>query len=99
VTFDTPVNERDDADVESVRRALEAVADQIPRGCIVLISSQVPAGFTRELARAWERKHGRAPTSRELLHIAAKTVVVANDNFAVSGFRRLENAVDATFRK
>ena len=24
----------------------------------------------RELAQAWERKHGRAPTSRELLHIA-----------------------------
>jgi conjugative relaxase-like TrwC/TraI family protein len=24
----------------------------------------------RELARAWERKHGRAPTSRELLYIA-----------------------------
>jgi conjugative relaxase-like TrwC/TraI family protein len=24
----------------------------------------------RELARAWARKHGRAPTSRELLHIA-----------------------------
>jgi hypothetical protein len=24
----------------------------------------------RELAHAWERKHGRAPTSRELLHIA-----------------------------
>jgi hypothetical protein len=23
----------------------------------------------RELARKWERKHGRAPTSRELLHI------------------------------
>ncbi len=24
----------------------------------------------RELARAWQRRHGRAPTSRELLHIA-----------------------------
>ena len=24
----------------------------------------------RELAQAWEHKHGRAPTSRELLHIA-----------------------------
>ena len=24
----------------------------------------------RELARAWRRKHGRAPTSRELLYIA-----------------------------
>jgi UDPglucose 6-dehydrogenase len=56
VTFDTPVNERDEADVGSVRRALEDVADHIPHGCIVLISSQVPAGFTRELARAW---HGR----------------------------------------
>jgi hypothetical protein len=25
----------------------------------------------RELARAWERRHGRPPTSRELLHIAS----------------------------
>ena len=24
----------------------------------------------RELARAWERRHGRAPNSRQLLHIA-----------------------------
>ena len=31
----------------------------------------------RELARAWERKHGRAPTSRELLYIAnAATLAV-----------------------
>jgi hypothetical protein len=24
----------------------------------------------RELARAWQRRHGRAPTSRELVHVA-----------------------------
>jgi hypothetical protein len=29
----------------------------------------------RELARAWERRHGRAPNSRELLHIARKATL------------------------
>jgi hypothetical protein len=29
----------------------------------------------RELARAWERRHGRAPNSRELLHIADKATL------------------------
>ena len=31
----------------------------------------------RELARAWERKHGRAPTSRELLHIASDATLLS----------------------
>ena len=29
----------------------------------------------RDLARAWERKHGRAPTSRELLYIASEATL------------------------
>lgn len=53
VAFDTPVNERDEADVAFVRRGLDAIAGSIPRDCIVLISSQVPAGFTRQLAADW----------------------------------------------
>ena len=31
----------------------------------------------RELARAWEHKHGRAPTSRELLHIASDATLLS----------------------
>jgi hypothetical protein len=31
----------------------------------------------RELARAWERKHGRAPTSRGLLHIASDAALLS----------------------
>ena len=31
----------------------------------------------RELARAWEHKHGRAPTSRELLHIASDAALLS----------------------
>lgn len=50
VTFDTPVNEQDEADVEFVRHRLHQIAPHVSPGTIVLISSQVPVGFTRGLA-------------------------------------------------
>lgn len=53
VTFDTPVNERDEADVASVRARLEAVRGAVRPGTLVMVSSQVPVGFTRSLARDW----------------------------------------------
>lgn len=53
VTFDTPVNARDEADVGAVRARLEAVRDHLRPGTLVLVSSQVPVGFTRNLARDW----------------------------------------------
>ena len=54
VTFDTPVNERDEADVAFVRERLERIVNDIPRGTHVLVSAQVPVGFTRELERDWK---------------------------------------------
>jgi UDPglucose 6-dehydrogenase len=53
VAFDTPVNDRDEADVDYVRQRLHEVAGLLPRGALVLISSQVSVGFTRHLAAAW----------------------------------------------
>ncbi len=53
VTFDTPVDARDEADVASVRARLDAIRGAIRPGTLVLVSSQVPAGFTRTLARDW----------------------------------------------
>lgn len=53
VTFDTPVDDHDQADVASVRDALERVASAIRPGTLVLISSQVPVGFTGALQRDW----------------------------------------------
>jgi UDPglucose 6-dehydrogenase len=53
VTFDTPVDARDEADVASVRARLEAVRGALRPGTLVVISSQVPVGFTRSLAREW----------------------------------------------
>jgi UDPglucose 6-dehydrogenase len=56
VAFDTPVNERDEADVALVRARLEAVAGAVRPATTVLVSSQVPVGFTRALARDWTGK-------------------------------------------
>jgi UDPglucose 6-dehydrogenase len=53
VTFDTPVNDQDEADVGFVRDRLGDVAGHLRSGTLVLISSQVPVGFTRRLARDW----------------------------------------------
>jgi UDPglucose 6-dehydrogenase len=54
VTFDTPVNDRDEADVEFVRTQLDRIAPVLQPGTLVLISSQVPVGFTRALALDWQ---------------------------------------------
>jgi UDPglucose 6-dehydrogenase len=54
VTFDTPVNDRDEADVEFVRKQLDHIATALQPGTLVLISSQVPVGFTSALARDWQ---------------------------------------------
>jgi UDPglucose 6-dehydrogenase len=54
VTFDTPVNDHDEADVEFVRTQLEHIAPALQPGTLVLISSQVPVGFTSALAGDWQ---------------------------------------------
>jgi UDPglucose 6-dehydrogenase len=56
VTFDTPVDEDDRADPDWVREQLEAVREWVGPGTIVLISSQVPVGFTAALERDWRSR-------------------------------------------
>ena len=52
ITYDTPVDEDDNADVSHVARAVESLFPHIPEGALVLISSQLPVGSTRRLERA-----------------------------------------------
>lgn len=52
VTFDTPVNEDDVPQVSAVVDPILALIPILPGGCVVLISSQVPVGTTRQLAIA-----------------------------------------------
>jgi len=53
VTFDTPVNQDDEADVEHVVRRVESLFPWLANGAVVLISSQVPVGTTARLERAF----------------------------------------------
>jgi UDPglucose 6-dehydrogenase len=53
VTFDTPVNENDEADVEAVVRQVETLFPHLKNGAVVLISSQVPVGTTARLEGAF----------------------------------------------
>jgi UDPglucose 6-dehydrogenase len=46
VTLDTPVDEDDRADVDFVGNQIRAIFSALPEGAMVLISSQVPIGFT-----------------------------------------------------
>lgn len=55
VTFDTPVDEDDQADPGWVRTQLEGVRHAIRPATVVMVSSQVPVGFTTSLEREWQR--------------------------------------------
>jgi UDPglucose 6-dehydrogenase len=53
VTFDTPVDEEDVADVAYVERHIENVFPYLADGAVLLCSSQLPVGTMRKLERRW----------------------------------------------
>jgi UDPglucose 6-dehydrogenase len=55
VTFDTPVDDEDRADVDFVIKQVESVLDFVERETIVLVSSQLPAGTIRRLEQSHPR--------------------------------------------
>jgi UDPglucose 6-dehydrogenase len=85
VTFDTPVNERDEADVDFVRARLEEVRPALKPGTLVLISSQVPVGFTRSLRRDWSGEGLRFACSPENLRLGKAIEVFCNPERVVLG--------------
>ena len=85
VTFDTPVNEQDEADVAFVRARLEEVRDALKPGTLVLISSQVPVGFTRALQRDWSEKGLRFAYSPENLRLGKAIDVFCHPERVILG--------------
>jgi UDPglucose 6-dehydrogenase len=83
VTFDTPLNDRDEADVAFVWDQLGRIKDHVRPGTLVLISSQVPVSFTRALSTDWDNRDLRFGISPENLRIGK----------ALEGFRSPERIV------
>lgn len=85
VTFDTPVNEQDEADVDFVRARLEEIGTLLNPRTLVLLSSQVPVGFTRALRRDWSDRGVRCAYSPENLRLGKAIEVFCNPERVVLG--------------
>jgi UDPglucose 6-dehydrogenase len=56
IAFDTPVDEQDNADTYYIEKSFDAVAEFVNNGTKIIISSQVPVGFTRYLQNQFFEK-------------------------------------------
>jgi UDPglucose 6-dehydrogenase len=98
VTFDTPVDENDVADVAFVRYRLEQIKDAVQPGTLVLISSQVPVGFTRSLAADWAGRGVRFGISPENLRLGKAIEVFRTPERVIVGLSDPEKDRDLVTR-
>ncbi|HAO77679.1 MAG TPA: UDP-glucose/GDP-mannose dehydrogenase family protein [Verrucomicrobia subdivision 3 bacterium] len=57
LTYDTPVNDNDESDVESVLANLRRALPYLPNGALVLISAQLPVGTCAKLEKEFPQFH------------------------------------------
>jgi UDPglucose 6-dehydrogenase len=70
-----------------VRASLESIVDCVRPGTLVLVSSQVPAGFTGGLERAWQGKGLRYACSPENLRLGKALACFRTPERVVVGLR------------
>jgi UDPglucose 6-dehydrogenase len=91
LTFDTPVDEDDVADVDYVVRHIVATFPHLAEGSVVLCSSQLPVGTVRTLEQAWlKAATGRTVSfacSPENLRLGKAIDVFMNPDRVIVGVR------------
>lgn len=92
VTFDTPVDDEDRADVDSVVEAIAALFPSLRDGVTVMVSSQVPVGTTRQVEEQFSGvANGRRVAfaySPENLRLGKAIEVFTHPDRVVVGVRR-----------
>lgn len=92
VTYDTPVDDDDRADVAHVTSRVEALFPHLRAGAVVLVSSQLPVGTTRRLADAFAAARPGLDVgfaySPENLRLGAAIEVFTRPDRVVLGARR-----------
>lgn len=96
VTFDTPVDENDEADVAAVRERLDALVDHAAPGTLVMISSQLPVGFCRALEEDWQGRGLRFAVSPENLRLGKALDTFRQPERVIIGLRDSADRADAT---
>ena len=103
ITFDTPVDENDCADVEAVMTHVHAALAHVRDGALVISSSQLPVGSLARMARAFETiaggRRARFACCPENLRLGAAIRRFTDPERIVAGIRRSEDreAVAALF--
>jgi UDPglucose 6-dehydrogenase len=87
VTADTPLDDEDRADLASVTALVASLAGSLARGTWVLVSSQVPAGFTRSLERTWGARGLRFAYAAENLRLGQAVEAFLRPGRVVVGTR------------
>jgi UDPglucose 6-dehydrogenase len=95
LTFDTPVDADDHADVAYVLKRLKELLPALPRHCLILISSQLPVGTCRELEHYSRETISRPDLSfacsPENLRLGKAIEVFRNPDRIVVGTRALQD--------
>jgi UDPglucose 6-dehydrogenase len=89
ITFDTPVDDHDIADVELVVNEIKAVIPHLQQNTLILISSQIPVGTTRKLqqfcAEHYADKHITFACSPENLRLGKAIQVFTKPDRIIVG--------------
>lgn len=95
ITFDTPVDEEDQADVATVVEKITALFPSLPNQSFVLISSQVPVGTTAACEQAYRAAYPQADVifaySPENLRLGSAIDVFLKPDRIIVGTRRPED--------
>lgn len=91
VTFDTPVGQDDNADVDFVKNQVLSVLNHLKTGAGIIISSQVPVRFTKSLeictAKQFPKKSLKFAVSPENLRLGDSLSVFQEPDRIVIGIR------------
>jgi UDPglucose 6-dehydrogenase len=87
VAYDTPVDEADQADTESVLREVRRCVPALPRGALTLLSSQLPAGTCRLLEAEFGAQGYRFACSPENLRLGKAIEIFTKADRIIAGYR------------
>ena len=87
VTYDTPVNDDDHADVESVMRDIRRCVPELPEQALILISSQLPVGSCRQLEEEFGAQGYRFACSPENLRLGKAISIFEKPDRVIVGCR------------
>src|SRR5258708_4186914 len=95
ITFDTPVDKNDKADIQFIKTQLQPILKSIEPGTSLIVSSQLPVGFCRQLERSIKRSRPKDNLavcySPENLRLGKALDVMANPDRIIVGLGNLRD--------